>query len=417
MAKGASKSSASTATRKKHARKAVKDALPTDTPNLPKEKKAKGKDKGKGKEPPRKKMYIPPVKPQPVQQDPIDALGLAQRLPAELLVVWRGLSKKDVVTKGKALEELRAGWVDRVHLLLTNDNDSDVHQDADVEGHMRLEALILSLPVWVRCVPSAMLASTLNLIFWQMHHLPALFLHPSRRLRTLALTAHADILRAEPLRAQIFFFLREIASGDQVESILGSWCMATHYQDRHVAPLAQSSWDTHVSFAPADAAEAADASSLDRTEGEDEKLVLDGAQMAALLMFVQRALIDPLALHAYLNPVQVPVDVSVPKTVRGKPVPTVSAAVQTRRTDSESMARAKGEGEEESETDRKARLRIGALGALQWILSTYTFLPVLRVSLYSTYYPRYSISETWTQVTRRCTRHSIRCTALELSFS
>jgi len=164
MAKGASKSSASSATRKKHARKATKDAPPTDTPNLPKEKKAKGKDKGKGKEPPRKKMYIPPVKPQPVQQDPVDALGLAQRLPAELLVVWRGLSKKDAVTKGKALEELRAGWVDRVHLL-SNGDDDDAPRDADAERYARIEALILSLPVWVRCVPSAMLASTLNLTF------------------------------------------------------------------------------------------------------------------------------------------------------------------------------------------------------------------------------------------------------------
>jgi hypothetical protein len=164
MAKSASKSSASSATRKKHARKAVtKDAPPTDTPNLPKEKRAKGKDKGKTKEPPRKKMYIPPVKPQPVQQDPIDALGLAQRLPAELLVVWRGLSKKDAVTKGKALEELRAGWIDHVHLLLNNSDDDDAHRDADAEGHARLEALILSLPVWVRCVSSAMLASMLNL--------------------------------------------------------------------------------------------------------------------------------------------------------------------------------------------------------------------------------------------------------------
>jgi hypothetical protein len=146
---------------------------------------------------------------------------------------------------------------------------------------------------------------------------------------------------------------------------------------------------------------------------------LDSTQMATLLMFVQRALLDPLALHAYLNPVQVPVDVSVPKTVRGKPVPTISAGVQTRRPDSESMARVKGESEEESETDRKARLRIGALGALQWILSTYTISSIIRLrdpALLSVY-ARYSLSETWTQVTRRCTRHSIRCAALERSFS
>jgi hypothetical protein len=149
MAKGATNTSTSSATRKKHARKAAsKDAPPTDVPSLPKEKKPKGKDKGKGKEPPRKKAYIPPVKPQPVQQDPIDTLGLAQRLPAELLLVWRGLSKKDAVTKNKALEELRAGWIDRVHLLL-----SDINGHRDAEGLARLEALILSLPVWVR--PSA----------------------------------------------------------------------------------------------------------------------------------------------------------------------------------------------------------------------------------------------------------------------
>jgi hypothetical protein len=145
MARGASNSSASSGTRKKHARKAAtKDAPPTDVPNVPKDKKSKGKDKAKAKEPPRKKAYVPPVKPQAVQQDPVDTLGLAQRLPAALLVVWRGLSKKDTVTKSKALEELRAGWLDRVRFLI----DDDDHQDA--EDLARLETLIVSLPVWVR---------------------------------------------------------------------------------------------------------------------------------------------------------------------------------------------------------------------------------------------------------------------------
>jgi E3 ubiquitin-protein ligase listerin len=144
MTKSGTKSSASSATRKKHARKATKDAPPTDAPSLPKERKPKGKDKGKNKEPPRKKVYIPPVKPQPVQQDPIDALGLAQRLPAELLVVLRALNKKDTVTKNKAVEEFRTVWIDRAHLSVTED---DAHQDT--EAYVRLEALELSLPVWV----------------------------------------------------------------------------------------------------------------------------------------------------------------------------------------------------------------------------------------------------------------------------
>ncbi len=144
MVKGSSKSSASSGTRKKHARKAVGKDIPTDVSNLPIERKPKGKDRGKNKEPPRKKAYYQPVKPQPLQQDPIDAHGLAQRLPPECLVVLRGLNKKDAVTKTKALEELRAGWVDRVYLL----SDSKDQDDA----YARLDALMLSLPIWVRSI-------------------------------------------------------------------------------------------------------------------------------------------------------------------------------------------------------------------------------------------------------------------------
>jgi E3 ubiquitin-protein ligase listerin len=191
-----------------------------------------------------------------------------------------------------------------------------------------------------------------------MYHVPALFLHPSRRLRTLALDIHADVLCIEPLRPQMLFYLHEVASAEQVECILGSWCMATRDPERPVSLAAQRSWDAHVSLTRAD-----------NEGGDDRKLLLDDAQLAALFGFVRRALLDPLALHAYLNPVQVSIDVVFPRTIRGRPVPTFSAA-QTRRTDHEPMARAKGEAEEETETDRRARLRIGALGALQWILGT-----------------------------------------------
>ncbi|KAH9038092.1 hypothetical protein EDB85DRAFT_2287642 [Lactarius pseudohatsudake] len=93
--------------------------------------------------------------------------------------------------------------------------------------------------------------------------------------------------------------------------------------------------------------------------------------MAALLAFAQRGLLDPLALHAYLNLVQVPVDIVVPRTVRGRPVPPPVAA-QMRKADDKNRVSARargGDSEEESEADRKARLRIGTLGALQWVLN------------------------------------------------
>jgi len=198
-------------------------------------------------------------------------------------------------------------------------------------------------------------------------------LHPSRRLRTLALAAHSEFLRADPLREQMFFYIREVASAEQVESVLGSWCMATRDPERQVALVALRSWDAHVTLTPAESDPHAGAGSVSPRADErreDEKLRLDATQMSGLLTFVQRALLDPLALHAFLNPVQVPVDISVPKTVRGRLVP--PSPVQTRRVDAESAVRVKaGESEEESEADRKGRLRSGALGALQWILGTY----------------------------------------------
>jgi hypothetical protein len=131
MAKG--KSSATSATRKKHARKAAGPALPPET--LPKEKKQKGKDKGKNKEP-RQKVYIAPVKPAPIQPDPLDTLGLARQLPPGLLVVLRLVGKKDTVTKRRALEELQSGWVDES---IKGGDDSPI-----------VETLVTMLPVWVR---------------------------------------------------------------------------------------------------------------------------------------------------------------------------------------------------------------------------------------------------------------------------
>ena len=133
MVKG--KSSASSGTRKKHARKAAVAHGDLQEPQLPKEKKPKGREKGKKNKEPRKKVYIPPVKPAPVQPDPLDTLGIAQRIPAEFLVVLRLLAKKDSVTKRRALEDLQADWVDRAR----RERDEEL-----------LAVLAEVMPVWVR---------------------------------------------------------------------------------------------------------------------------------------------------------------------------------------------------------------------------------------------------------------------------
>lgn len=121
------KSSATSTTRKKHARKA---AGPIADPPPQRGQKKTGK-KGDKKGEPRVKAYIPPVKPQPIAPDPLDALGLGYVLPAELVVILRGLGKKDAVTKRRALEELKT----YIEARIAGDDDYAVRE---------------MLPVWVR---------------------------------------------------------------------------------------------------------------------------------------------------------------------------------------------------------------------------------------------------------------------------
>lgn len=130
MVKGNPKSSATSATRKKHLKKHVKDDEP---PSNQKKPKVKG-ERGKKKEP-RVKMYIPPVKPAPVQPDPLETTGLAHTLPADLLIVLRNISKKAQVTKTRALEELQAAWVNPC--LKEGEENHTVY------------TLVEMLPVWV----------------------------------------------------------------------------------------------------------------------------------------------------------------------------------------------------------------------------------------------------------------------------
>jgi E3 ubiquitin-protein ligase listerin len=172
-----------------------------------------------------------------------------------------------------------------------------------------------------------------------MHHLPALFLHPSRKLRLLAAGLHISLVHIHPIRDAMLLFLRETASQDQLESILGAWCLASHDVERPVAIEASKSW--------------ADAFSHPLAQNST----------LTLLAFVQRTLMDPLGVYLYLNPV--PVDIPLSQT---HPKGTHRSPALIRRDTPESSTRAKVEGDEEDEQDRKARLRIGAFGAIKWIL-------------------------------------------------
>ena len=131
MVKGNPKTSATSATRKKHSKK---NAPPEESVQNSKDNNRKSLKGGKKSKEPRVKMYIPPVKPAPIQPDPLEATGLLHTLPADLLVVLRSLSKRAQVTKVRALEELQAGWVEKC----VRDRDEGL-----------VYTLVEMLPVWV----------------------------------------------------------------------------------------------------------------------------------------------------------------------------------------------------------------------------------------------------------------------------
>ena len=148
------------------------------------------------------------------------------------------------------------------------------------------------------------------------------------------------------LRKQLFFQLHEVVSSDQAESILGSWCLAVHDVDRQVSSFAKEAWTRYVST----------------RDASEEKLPLDSTRLARLWEFVQRTLLDPVGVYLYINPPQpaIPIVTTGKKgSGRGTPI----------KKDDEASTRAKTDEDEEKEEDRKARLRVGAFGATEWVLS------------------------------------------------
>lgn len=149
MAKG-QKSSATSGTRKKNARKAAQvQESASNVPLVPKQSKPKdGKNVKLSKRQAReqhKKVYIPPAKPAPPVLDPLDTAGLAHLLPPELVVVLRSLGKKDAITRGKAMEEL-AKWVeDAIKEEAARDYDHDRYE----QGSGKADMIVRMLPVWV----------------------------------------------------------------------------------------------------------------------------------------------------------------------------------------------------------------------------------------------------------------------------
>ncbi|KAG8696873.1 listerin E3 ubiquitin protein ligase 1, partial [Ceratobasidium sp. 394] len=171
------KSSATSATRKKHQKKA--NALDPSISIAPAAK-SQGKGKGKKSKEPRVKQYIPPPKFKPLVEDPINRLATTGLIAPNLVLCFRGLSKKDPVTKTKALEELT--------------------------GMLGDDSWPAALPVWL----------------W---HFVPLSVHPSRRIRELNASLHSKLVSQPELQDELQAFL---LSHSDAGTLLAAWLLGAN---------------------------------------------------------------------------------------------------------------------------------------------------------------------------------------------
>ncbi|KAG8835092.1 hypothetical protein FRC17_005213, partial [Serendipita sp. 399] len=304
------KSSATSGTRKKHARKAAAnqatdaadDASNTPQPSAKGPKGAGGKGKGKKKGEPRVKMYIPPVKPPALQRDPVEVYALASRLPPDLLVIFRKLTKKDIVTRTRALEELQGKWVDVC--APQNSYASDEDRDGALAG------LEIALPAW-------------NV------HFPALMFHSSRRIRLLTAQIQASCLQIPSLCDQIVDYI-PVA----LETYCGAWQLSRFDIDRQVSQVAQQSWKQ--------------VASLPLPEDEEGGRI-EARAVPQLISFTIDSVMAPDMVYTRFYP--------------GTGIKSFS---HTDDVDQNQI----DEGEDESPSDRAGRIRLAALGSLRSLIES-----------------------------------------------
>lgn len=183
------------------------------------------------------------------------------------------------------------------------------------------------------------------------------------------------------MRDQILFYLKETAASEEVESVLGSWLILVHDIEKTVGSAGKDAWDSFVRYP----------SATSHVEEADQKAdggfyTLDATSKNAIFNFVQRTVMDPLGVYAYLNPPpasNVPTPpVTVPKNQRSggggkggiskqQQLAAAIAAARKAGTEEGEAVRSKAEEYDESEVDRRARLRIGGVGGLKWFLGEF----------------------------------------------
>ncbi|KAJ3932590.1 MAG: hypothetical protein NXY57DRAFT_1072227 [Lentinula lateritia] len=196
-----------------------------------------------------------------------------------------------------------------------------------------------------------------------------LLLHASRRIRLAATNIHRSLVNMPTILEHIRLQLE--ADGSESADVIGVWALASQDLDPAVASSASESW---------------------------RKFVGASLYKAKILTYAQRAIVDPGALYAYLNPSPLRTPTSAPmphnkltgnqktqthsKGAKGKTTPVKGkSAPSTPKTPTGNPDAKQLQGFDdppldslETDTDRDARLRVSGLGALAWVLSASSYL-------------------------------------------
>ncbi|MBW0505401.1 hypothetical protein O181_045116 [Austropuccinia psidii MF-1] len=228
-------SSASSATRKKHARKAqnanqqidpssIQSSNSIDSSNQEKFKKEK-----KDKKTPKVKKYIPPPT-YSGELDPVDTFKLSSHsslVQPERVIILRKLGKKDPITIERGLIEW-SNWlkaISNTHSQSNSNLDSNIYQiflDSN-----SIDEIIASLPVY-------------------LHHFPKLTSHPSRLIRSLSFNILNQLIQFNHNKN---YFCRPILLNPvQLEKsdYIGSWIVGLRDPDRSTRNLASKAWNEVV---------------------------------------------------------------------------------------------------------------------------------------------------------------------------
>ncbi|WFD19258.1 hypothetical protein MCAP1_001481 [Malassezia caprae] len=317
MGKGKSgKTSATAGTRKKHAAAAAAKRGESDEATKSRtasqartDSSGKKLSKKERKQLAKKKAYKPPPKPPQPPPYPLDSMGLASLLPADLVVLLRKALKKDIVTRVRTLEGLLA-WIQGAP------SSSDDGTTQPISLGERNDALVLMLPCWV-------------FLF------PRLALSPSQRLRQLTLQVHSELLHFPVPYENATCIREELLSPMYMEPILGYWGVMSFDTSRSVARLGSQLWKESVRLEP--------------SESDSCHLVLDD-YVSVLLEHMNPILCSdmPVASLAQLTP-----------SLQITPASKEGAEFDAKSRDDTNV--------DENAEEMNGRLVAGALGLLQWV--------------------------------------------------